>query len=69
MPARSSLEIFSVWDRTQSDAMSDWRILAVLRVAALGGLLFAILVLGVWAGMSWSVESSASDRGIMDFTY
>lgn len=69
MPAHSSLETFSVWNRTSSDAMFDRRILAVLRVATLVGLLFGALAFGLWAGMSWSADSSASDRGVMDFTY
>jgi hypothetical protein len=49
--------------------MRDGRILAILRVAALAGLLFGALAFGLWAGINWSADSSASDRGIMDFTY
>ena len=69
MPARSSLETFSAWNRSSSDAMSDRRILAVLRLVALIGLLFGALAFGVSAGMNWSADSSGSDQGIMDFTY
>lgn len=69
MPAHSSVETFSAWYRTSSGAMSGWRISAVLRVAALAGLLFGALALGVWAGVSWLADSSASNQGVMDFTY
>jgi hypothetical protein len=69
MPAQSSLETFSAWHRTSSDAMSGRRILAVLRVVGLAALLFGALALGLWAGINWSAGWSASDRGIMDFTY
>jgi hypothetical protein len=52
--------------------MRGGRVSAILRaasLAALVGLLFGALACGLWVGMSWSADLSASDQGVMDFTY
>jgi hypothetical protein len=33
------------------------------------GLLFGALACGLWFGMTWSGDLSASDRGVMDSAY
>jgi len=72
MLANSSLKTASAWDQASTLARRDGRIFTILRVAflaALVGLLFGALACGLWAGMSWSADLSAPDRGLMDFTY
>jgi hypothetical protein len=72
MLANCSLKIVLAWDRASSPAMRGGRVSAILRaasLAALVGLLFGALACGLWVGMSWSADLSASDQGVMDFTY
>ena len=65
----SSTETFSARDGASSDATRDGGIVASWRAAALVALLLGALALGLGAGMTWSADLSAPDRGIMDFTY
>jgi hypothetical protein len=64
-----SLNAFSAGDRASNRRMPVQRISGILRVAALVSLLFGALVWGVWAGMAWSADLCATDRGVMDFAY
>jgi hypothetical protein len=72
MLANSSLKIVLAWDQALSPAIRGGRVSAILRaasLAALVGLLFCALACGLWLGMSWSADLSASDQGVTDFTY
>jgi hypothetical protein len=72
MLANSSLKTVSAWNQASSPATQDGTISAILRaasLAALVGVVFGALACGLWVGMSWSGDLSASDRGVMDSAY
>lgn len=69
MFASYSLKTVPAWDQTSGHAIRDGRISAILRVAALVGVLFGAVACGPWAGMTWSADLSAADRGVMDSAY
>jgi hypothetical protein len=64
-----SLNAFSAGDQASSRRTPVQRISGILRAAALVSLLFGALAWGLWAGMAWSADTGATDRGVMDFAY
>jgi hypothetical protein len=60
---------FSARDRASSESMRDAGIVATVRAAALAALLLGALAVGLGAGMTWSADLDAPDRGVTDFAY
>jgi hypothetical protein len=69
MVSERSLKSFSAGDQASNRRMLGQRISGILRAAALVSLLFGALACGLWAGMTWSADPRAPDRGVMDFAY